>query len=300
MSRIFGSLKASKRNEIIFVLLIMPALLLRIFTSAYPIVVTFVESTFNTNKIFKTNQFIGLGNFIHMFSDSSVKDSITFTLIFTVASVLLHIVLGIALALLLNCNFSGRKLLRSTALIPWALPLIAAGIAASWGFDNSYGFVNDMIRRVIPGFQYNWLVQNTGSRFAVILTDVWKDTPFFAILMLSGIQNVSLEIYEAAKIDGAGAWKRFKSITLPCIAPLLATMTIFFTLWRLISFDLVYAMTQGGPGASTSLLSYRIFVEAFKSMNFGYASAISVMLCLIMVVMALIGFAIKRKVDYEV
>lgn len=292
-------MRSISRMEFACIFLVMPAILVRLVTSIYPIGKIFVDSLFDISLIRGTHNFVGLGNFVRMFNDINVTDTIAFSLYFTVASIVLHIVIGIPLALLLNQTFKGRKILRSVIIIPWALPMIAAGIAFSWGFNDAYGFVNDLIRRVVPDFQFHWTVTRDGARWAVIIADVWKGSPFYAIVMLSGLQTIPLEIYEAAKVDGASAWRRFWNITMPCLLPLITVMTIFFALWRLTQFDLVYSMTQGGPGNATSLLSYRIYVEAFNNLNFGYAAAISVFLCLTMVVIALVGFTIKRFVDFE-
>jgi len=288
-----------EKNYFIFWLLIIPVLLVRGICSLYPIINTFYSSFFQINKIMHINKFIGIRNFIDIFSDIKVLETLHFTAFFTLVSIALHTIIGVALALLLNKEFKGRKLLRTVVLIPWALPLIVAGIAAAWGFNDSYGFVNDIIRRLATGFHFDWLSSSMGAQIAVILADVWKDTPFYAIMILAGLQSIPTEIYEAAHIDGASSIKVFWSITIPNIAPLMVILTIFFSLWRLTQFDLIYAMTKGGPGNSTSLLSYRVYVEAFNNQNFGYASSISVLLCLIMIAIAIIGFAINRKIDFE-
>jgi len=291
--------KSMLKKEIVCILLVLPALLVRAFTSLYPLLRTFFDALRDISLIRQTNEFIGLDNFFRMASDINVINTISFSLWFTFVSVVFHVLLGVPLALLLNRKFFGRKVLRSVVIIPWALPLIAAGIAFFWGFNDMYGFVNDIIRRFVPDFAFHWLVDRQGAQTAVIIADVWKNMPFFAILILSGLQSISSEIVEAARVDGASAWKRFWSITLPHIMPLLIVMTIFTALWRITLFDLVFAMTAGGPGGATSLLSYRIYVEAFMSLNLGYAAAISTVLFLAMVIIAGIGFSLKKLVDYE-
>ena len=291
--------KSMRRNELICIMLVLPALLIRAFTALYPILRTFFDAFHDINLIRQVNSFTGLGNFSRMLTDLTVASTISFSLWFTLISVIFHILLGVPLALLLNRKFFGRKILRSVVIIPWALPTIAAGIAFFWGFDDMYGFVNDIIRRFAPDFVFHWLVNRQGAQAAVIIADVWKNMPFFAILILSGLQSIPDEVIEAAKVDGANAWRRFWSITLPHIMPLLIVMTIFTSLWRLTSFDLVFAMTSGGPGAATSLLAYRIYVEAFMTLNFGYAGAISTVLFLTMVIIATVGFSLKKLVDYE-
>jgi len=145
---------------------------------------------------------------------------------------------------------------------------------------------------------FAWLVSPIGAQIAVILVDVWKNIPFFAVMVLAALQSVPAELYESASMDGAGAVKCFFTITIPHIKRVLITMGLFFTLWRLTSFDLVYSMTQGGPGAKTSLISYRITTEAFKNLNYGYASAISMLLFLIMLIVAAGGLKLQKKIDF--
>lgn len=288
---------AADKKVLIAWLLILPALGLRAFTVLYPMVATFIYSLMDYNQITRTKTFIGLQNYATMFSDLNIHTAIRFTFVFTLLSILLHIVLGVGLALVLNIQFKGRKFLRSVVLLPWAIPVIVAGIAAQWMFNDTYGMVNDLISR-FAAFKPAWLVNQYSAQIAVILVDVWKDTPFFAVLILAGLQSIPYELYESARIDGANNFNIFRKITLPYIKHLIVTLTIFFSLWRLTSFDLVYAMTQGGPGSATSLISYRVFIEAFKNLNFGYASSIAMVLFLVLIVVSLLGFYIQKKVDY--
>ncbi|MDF2958671.1 MAG: hypothetical protein K0S39_406 [Paenibacillus sp.] len=277
--------------------MVAPVLIIRLLTSLYPMVMTVVYSLLDYNLIHQTKEFVGLKNFKQMLSDYSLHTTLSFTFIFTTVSIVLHIVIGVALGMLLNVQFRGKKFLRSIVLIPWALPVIVAGIAATWMFNKEYGMVNDLLFRFF-GWKLDWLVAPFSARLAVIMTDVWKSAPFFAILILSGLQSIEHEVYESARIDGAGKWKSFWYITIPHILRLIIVLTIFFSLWRLTTFELIYAMTQGGPGNATSLLSYIIYTETFKNLNLGYASSISVVLCLFMVVIAILGYAVIKRLRY--
>lgn len=287
-----------KRNKLWAAwVLILPAILIRAFTTLYPVAITLYNSLFEING-FKGGIpiFVGLGNFSRAFSDPKLITSISFTLIFTFFSILGHLILGMILALVLNYKFRGQQLLRTIVLIPWAMPMVVAGIAARWEFNDQFGLINDLIRRFFPNFHYDWLVNTGSARAAVILVDMWKDIPFFAILILAALQFIPGEIYEAAKIDGSGPIRTFFSVTLPNIAKTLLSQCIFFILWRITSFDLVYAMTSGGPGDSTTLLSYRIMLEAFNNLNPGYASAISVILFILMAIVAGINLTALKKI----
>lgn len=275
--------------------LVLPVLLIRGFTTIYPIFVTFKNSFFNIRILKGTNEFYGLKNYFNVFTDEKFLTSIEFTAIFVICSMFFHIILGIMLALILNIKFKGRRFLRTIVLIPWAMPAAVTGMAAKWAFNNDYGLVNDFLRRFIPDFQLNWLVNTASARAAVIAMDLWKDLPFFAILVLSGLQFISSDIYEAAKVDGANTIQTFFRITLPLILRNVITLCIPFTLWRLTTFDLVYSMTSGGPGEDTALIAYRITTEAFTNLNVGYSSAMAVLLFAAMAIFSTINIKLSAK-----
>ena len=253
-------------------ILILPVVIIRGFTTLYPIIVTLKNSLFDVKVLSGVNKFVGLANYVNVFKDPKVQTSISFTVEFVVVSMVFHVVLGVILALILNMKFKGRRFLRTIVLIPWAMPAVVIGMAAKWGFNNDYGLVNDFIRRFVSDFQYN-----------------------FAILVLSGLQFISGDIYEAAKVDGANGVQSFFRITLPLILKNIITLCIPFTLWRLTTFDLVYAMTSGGPGEDTSLIAYRITTEAFTNLTVGYASTLAVMLFIVMAVFSFINIKFMNK-----
>ena len=277
--------------------LIMPVLVLRGFTTIYPIVKTVLNSFFDIRILSGVNEFAGLSNYINIFKDQKVITTLKFTAIFVVVSMLFHIVFGIGLALILNMKFKGRRFLRTIVLIPWAMPSVVIGMAGKWAFNNDYGLINDFIRRFFPDFQLSWLINTGSARAAVIALDLWKDLPFFAILVLSGLQFISGDIYEAAKVDGADWFQSFFRITLPLIMRNVLTLCIPFTLWRLTSFDLVYSMTSGGPGEDTSLIAYRITMEAFTNLNVGYAAALAVLLFLVMGIFSWVNMRVMSKFE---
>ncbi|MEW5817242.1 MAG: sugar ABC transporter permease [Spirochaetota bacterium] len=283
------------KTLIIGLLLVLPIVLLRFFTSLYPMIITFQYSFLNYNLIKGTKVFFAFGNFVNLFRDTNVIGSLEFTFIFTIGSVVLQVIMGILFALMLNVEYRGQRFIRSIALIPWAIPMVVAGIAASWAFQEEYGLVNDILFRVFH-IRPLWMVFPFGARAAVILTNVWKGTPFVAIIVLAGLQHIEAEVYESVRIDGASAWIIFWKIILPAIVGVIGVISIFMTLWNISSFDLVYAMTKGGPGVSTSLLSYRVYQEAFSTMNYGYASAIAVVMFFMIAIFAAIAFRMQKRI----
>jgi multiple sugar transport system permease protein len=274
--------------------LVAPVVIWRLATSIYPFLNTLYLSFFDNSPVRRTMRFIWFNNYAAMARDSNVSETASFTLFFTVTSVALQVVLALAVSQLLNRRFHLRGLARAINLLPWAMSGIVMGTAARWIFDPNYGLVNDIIWRV-SGARPLWLVDPTLARFAVTLTDVWKNTPFLSVIFLSGLQGISEELYEAAKIDGANAWRSFWSITLPLLMPLILSMTIFIAIARVLTFEIVYALTQGGPGMSTALMSYTVYLQAFRVLNFGYASALAMGLFLVVLVVGLLGFGLLRR-----
>ena len=195
----------SKAMALLPWLLVLPVVILRAFTTIYPVTKTIRDSFFDIRLLAGKNVFCGFENYIRMFHDPKVLISIQFTVIFVFVSMFFHITLGVLLAMALNMKFKGQRFLRTIVLIPWAMPSVVAGMAAKWAFNNDYGLINDLIRRIVPSFQYNWLIYRGSARAAVIAVDLWKDLPFFAILVLSNLQFISGDLYEAAKVDGASA-----------------------------------------------------------------------------------------------
>lgn len=279
-------------------ILILPVVLIRGFTTIYPILMTLKNSLFDIKLLGGVHEFVGLKNYINIFKDPKIITSIEFTIIFVVVSMVFHVVLGIILALILNIQFRGKRILRTIVLIPWAMPTVVIGMAAKWAFNNDYGLVNDFIRWFNSNFQFHWLINKGSARAAVIAMDLWKDLPFFAILVLAGLQFISGDIYEAARVDGANKLQSFFRITLPLIMRNVLTLCIPFTMWRLTMFDLVYSMTSGGPGEDTALIAYRISTEAFTNLNVGYAGTLAVMLFAVMAIFSWLNIRVVKKVSY--
>ena len=288
-----------KKRLIFACVSIIPVMAIRLLTTIYPVVMAGYYSLLNYDLINQSKSWNFPENYLRLPNDTMFVDSLEFTLIYTIASVSLFIVFGILLALLMKQDFPGRKLIRTVTLIPWAMPMIIVAIAASWAFNDTYGIINDLIRRtIIPDFHMHWLTNTVSSRISVILVNVWKNAPFFAILMLAAFQGIPTELYESARIAGAGAFKSFFSITLPCSLRTLIMTSMFNIIWSVNGFDIVYAMTKGGPGTSTSLLAYKVYMESLRNLNYGVASAVTVVMVAVSAFFAIIGMRTLRKIDY--
>ncbi|MDO4548523.1 MAG: sugar ABC transporter permease [Clostridia bacterium] len=278
---------------------ILPVLLVRVFTTVYPVIQVFYYSLLDYDLINRTKEFTGLTNFAKIFSDVTVQQGIGFTVEYTLCSLALIIVLGIMLALLMKFEFRGRKLIRTTALLPWGMPMIIICMAGRWMFNDTYSIINDMIRRVFaPNFHYSWLSETNGAKAAAIILNVWKNTPFFAIMLLAAMQGIPDELYEAARIDGANGVQILFRIMLPYVMKTMVMTIIFVGVGQINSFDIAYAMTRGGPGSSTALIAYRLYLVATKNMDYGYASALSVVMFTFTAIFGGIGLFAHNRIDY--
>ena len=295
------SKKGSLQRQMVLLawVFILPVLAVRIFSTVYPVIKVFWYSLLDYDLINRTKSFTGLTNFTKIFTDITVQQGIGFTLEYTFFSLLLIVVLGTVLALLMKCEFKGRKLIRTTALLPWGMPMIIICMAGRWMFNDTYSIINDMIRRLFnPNFHYSWLSETNGAKAAAIILNVWKNTPFFGIMMLAAFQGIPDELYEAARIDGANDVRILFSIMLPYVMKTMVMTIIFVGVGQINSFDIAYAMTRGGPGSSTALIAYRLYLVATKNMDYGYASALSVVMFLFTAAFGGIGLYINNKIDY--
>jgi len=290
--------RTNRRNYTIFLTLVTPVLLLRFLTAAYPIWQTIYLSITNLNLLEGTDSFVGLDNYRQLLHDCNFHNILGFTLVFIFSSTILELVLGLFIALLLNANFRGRFLVRTINLIPWAVPTIVAAFAFRWILDDQFGMFFHWIHSIF-GIRPAPLNSALGAKVSLILVNVWKNAPFMAIIFLAGLQGVPAELYEAAKVDGANSWHRFWSITFPMVTPLLITMGMYFIIWQLASFDLVFGLTHGGPGVATTVLSLQIFQEGLFFFKFGYASAIGVVLMILVALVGMIGITLFRKASFQ-
>ncbi len=292
-------MNSQTRRYLLFFVLVGPAVLLRLLTAVYPVLHTIYLSFHKMDLMSDQTTFVGLTNYVKVFSDYNNRDIFSFTLIFIICSVALQLILGLATANLLNAEFRGRNMVRTINLIPWAIPTIVAGLAFRWMLDDQYGLVTDWLFR-LTGDRYELLVHPFTARLCVILVNVWKNTPFMAVVLLAGLQSVPVELYEAARIDGASSLQNFRYITLPMSTSLLVTLGLFFFIWQLANFDLMLGMTHGGPGLATTVISYTIFQQGMLWFNWGMASALGVCLIIIVAVVGIIGLGLFRRYDVSI
>lgn len=233
--------------------------------------------------------FVGLGNYGDILADARFWAAMGHTAFFTAASVSLELGLGLFLALAMNRASRGRGLVRAAVLVPWAIPTVVAALLWRFLFDAEAGLANAVL--VGTGLVDEgpvWFVRAATAWVPVILADVWKTTPFVALLLLAGLQNIDRSWYEAAAVDGAGAWRQLVHVTLPLLKPAILVVLIFRTLDAFRVFDLVYVLTGGGPGTATEPIALYTFNALFQNLRFGYGCALGVIVFLVTFALAML------------
>jgi len=265
--------------------LLTPALIITVAIIFVPMLYTVGLSFFNY-IIWKPNdvKFIFLGNYRTALGDEIFWISVKNTIYWIVGVIGLQLVLGFAAALLLNRSFFWRGLARSLILIPWVTPSVITALMWRWMYDGNRGLINDILVRLGVLDQYfPFLANNNTALPAVMVALMWQGFPFFAIMILAGLQAIPRELYEVAEVDGASTIGKFTNVTLPMIMPVLLTTILLRTIWVANSLDIIFIMTGGGPGYSSYTLPLYSYIRAYKGLDFGYASTIAVYLTLLLV-----------------
>lgn len=235
------------------------------------------------------SNFIGLQGYKQALADPRVGIALRNTLVFTVISVFIELVLGLGLALVLNKAIFGKGLIRTTSLIPWAIPTAVAALMWNYLFDGTSGIVAHFFEMFhLISKSQDLLLTGAGAMASTILADVWKTTPYMALLLLAGLQNISKDLYEAASIDGATKIQSFFQVTLPLLKPSILVALLFRMLDAFRVFDLIYVLTGGGPGGETETMSIYAYKVMFGQTNFGYGSIIVMLMFVCVAIIAII------------
>jgi multiple sugar transport system permease protein len=278
-------------------LLAVPALLLVFVVVVLP-VLRVVELSF-TRVVLDggfAERFAGLGQYERLWQDGRWWTALRNTAVFTGTSVFLETVLGIAIALVLHQRLRGRGFLRAVVMLPWALPTAVMALAWGWIFNDSFGVANDLLRRAgLVSGPVAWLGEPATAMAAMVTAEVWKTTPFVALIVLAGLSGIPEELIEAARVDGLSAWQRFRHVVLPLLVPSIVVAVAFRAVQAYGAFDIVYVMTGGGPGGSTETVSLYAFQSYFRYLDFGYGSAIATQAVLLAGLLAFLVVRLARR-----
>jgi trehalose/maltose transport system permease protein len=255
-----------------------PALAVLAVIGVYPLLMTVYLSFTDAFAGSSESTLIGVANYAEIFRDKDFLAALVNTLVFAAVSVSLEFILGLAIALVIDSQFAGRNVVRAAILIPWALPTVVSAKMWAWMLNDSFGVINDLLMRKLHVIDQpiTWMGANGWAMASVIAVDVWKTTPFFALLLLAGLQIIPRDVYEAADVDGASRLQQFFAITLPLLKPTIATAVIFRCLDALRVFDVIWILPQGRFG--TESLGTYAYRQLFDYSRSGYGSAVCVAL----------------------
>ncbi|WP_297561772.1 carbohydrate ABC transporter permease [Meiothermus sp.] len=277
--------------------LLVPAALLLGFIALYPVARLIYTSFYQYQLTLSPEaSFNGLANYALALSDPRFWNALKNTTLIVLVTVPGALVVGLGLAMLANLPFRYKWPVRLGLLLPWALPLVFVGLIFQWFFDSQYGVVNDLIVR-LGGERQFWLFKPDLAFWAICWTIIWKTSSFVALILLAGLQTIPKELYEAAAVDGATRWQVFWRVTLPLLVPSILVALIFRTITAFQTFDIPYAMTKGGPGNATETLAMYVRVTSIENLNFGYGSALAVLLFLLSMAITLVYLRYIRGAD---
>lgn len=259
---------------------ILPCLLMLLLVLGFPAFMAVLNSftpIWSEVKTFTTQ------NYVKLAKDALFWNALAKTLIFVGGTVFLHLVVGLAVAVALNAQIKARRFFRVVAILPWTVPDVISGLVWRFMYNPTSGIINDLLFRMRVTNNYiEWLADPKLALPSVIFADVWRGYPFVMIILLAGLQAIPRELYEAAKMDGASVFKEFRYITIPSLKRIILIAAALDIIWQFRRFGLVYNMTLGGPGHATEILSLYVYKQYFRYFNFEYASAIAVVMAVIM------------------
>lgn len=274
-------------------LLISPAIIVVFGIVLFPLIETFLYSLKDMDlSMGNPGSYVGLSNYVSTLTDRDFWAAAGRTAYFAGVSISIELILGLFIALLLNENFRGKVFLQSIIILPWAIPTIVNGAMWKWIYHSEYGALNALLTQLHIIDQYrSWLNSPWLAMNMVIMADVWKMTPLVVIFLLASLQMVNKSVYEAADVDGAGMVKRLFILTLPYLKPTILVIIVIRTMETFKVFDIIYAITQGGPANGTMVLTYQAYIKAFSGLQYSQGATISYLIAMII---ALLTFTYVR------
>jgi multiple sugar transport system permease protein len=281
-------------------LLASPAFVLVGLVAVAPIAAALWLSLHRRLPVFGVDEFVGVWNYLQLWSDERFWAACRTTLYFTVLSVATELLVGFGLAFLLDGLTNGTggssRWAQVMIVVPWAIPTVVSAQIWAWLYQPDYGLLNYLLHQVgLITQPINWLADPDWAIHAAVVMDVWKTAPFAALLLLAGLKTIPRNLYAAARVDGAGAWQQFRHITLPLLMPVVVIVLVFRTMDAVRVFDAVYVLTGGGPGNSTETLSIYAYKTLFQTLQFGYGSALATAMFLIVAALSSLYLLLLRR-----
>lgn len=287
------------RDYALFALFVAPNLLLLGVFVYKPLVEGVWLSFFTWDLISPDREWVGADNYVEYFGDSTSRYILRNTVVFTLGTVAGSMLLGLGLALLLNLQLAGRRFIRTVLFAPYVISGAAIGIVWLFIFDPRIGLLAAMLGRIgLPS--PDWFNDPNWAMPMVIIAYIWKNLGYSVVVYLAGLQSIPADLYEAARVDGAGAWSRLRNVTLPLLSPVSLFLVVTNTLSSVQAFDMIRVMTQGGPLDATKTMNYQLYEEGFVRFHVGTASAIATLLFLLLLATTLLQLrTLERRVHYS-
>lgn len=264
-------------------LFLAPMMVVLTIVAVFPILYSFWISLFDL-KLTRPHRapFVWFDNYVHIFQDQMFWDSVGRSTSFTLMSVTAIMFIAMLMALLLNEEFRGRRILSAIFLIPWAIPYVANGLMWKWIYDSGYGALNGLLFQLGLIDKYVVMLGDVEKTMLLVTNSfVWKEVPLATILLLVTLKSIRADLYSAAKVDGANVWQRFVHITLPALTPGFALVMIYETMMAIRHFDLFFILTEGGPADSTHVMAWQVYVETFRKLAFGTGAALAYIMAIV-------------------
>lgn len=286
MKKIKGSNKSVAQNKWVVFGFLAPAVIIIAIIVLYPfcyeIWVSFRNVTLN-NIISGDYPYKGLKNYIQILTDSSFYSTLLRTIVWTVVNIVFHVSIGLFLAMLLNRKLPGKALIRVLLILPWAIPQYIAALTWKGMFNVEYGAINIVIAKFFgEAATIPWLSDPNWTFIAAIITNIWLGFPFMMMICLGGLTSIPQELYEAADVDGAKAWQKFRNITIPLLKPVLTPAIVLGIVWTFNQVNVIYILTSGVNNSDSQILVTEVYKRAFEFFRYGYAAAFSVIIFLIL------------------
>jgi multiple sugar transport system permease protein len=284
---VFGA-PVSRYDQASAMWLLAPMMLVLLAVAVFPVLYSFWISLFDL-KLTRPHRvpFVGFENYVEVFQDELFWQSVSRTAWFTILSVVAIMVIALAVALLLNEEFRGRRFLSAMLLVPWAIPYVANGLMWKWIYDSGYGALNGVLFQLDFIDKYMvWLGDSDKTLALIANAFVWKEVPLAAILLLVGLKSIPADLYSAARVDGANMWARFVHITLPALRPSFMLVMIYETMMAIRHFDLFFILTEGGPAEASHVVSWQVYVETYRKLSFGTGAALAYIIALVTFLLA--------------
>ena len=281
--------------------LVIPMALMMLIVIIYPIFKT-IGMSFFKNYLAQpgSNPFVGITNYVKLFGDKNFINSINVTTRYVVITVLVRFVIGLIIALLLNENVKGQGIARSLIIIPWAMPVVVVCLVFIKMFDFQYGIINYVfITSGIIKEPIKWMSNKDLALPVAMFVNIWKGTPWAAIMLLAGLQGIQKELYETAQIDGAGTFKQFWYVTLPMLKPISLTVSLLLIIWTIKDFSIVYVLNKGGPAHATEHMTIYIYHKAFEGLRMGVASAAGVAMLVVTMIFTIVYLRLLDRASGE-